>query len=248
MLTLSQISKSYSEDQHVLLPTDFTVKKGEFVSIIGPSGCGKSTLLDIIAGINKPANGTVHYNGEEITNKTGLIGYMPQSDVLFPWRTVMDNVILPLEIEGIGKEEARSQARGLFPKFGLAGFENHYPSMLSGGMRQRANFLRAYLNNKDLLLLDEPFGKLDAMTRLELQKWFIQICEDTGQTVIFITHDIDEAIFLSDRILILSPRPGRIIEEVSVEFTRPRTDDLFTSMKFASLKRRLLDLLHLKKT
>lgn len=248
MLTLSQISKSYSEDQHVLLPIDLTVKKGEFVSIIGPSGCGKSTLLDIIAGINKPTNGTVHYNGEEITNRTGLVGYMPQSDVLFPWRTVLDNVVLPLEIQGSGKEEARIQARGLFQKFGLAGYEDHYPFMLSGGMRQRANFLRAYLNNKELLLLDEPFGKLDAMTRLELQKWFIQICEETGQTVIFITHDMDEAIFLSDRIFILSPRPGRIIEEVSVEFTRPRTDDLFTSMKFASLKRRLLDVLYLKKT
>ncbi|MDR0140130.1 ABC transporter ATP-binding protein [Metabacillus idriensis] len=244
MLTLSQISKSYTEDQHVLLPTDLTVKKGEFVSIIGPSGCGKSTLLDIIAGINKPTNGTVHYNGEEITNKTGFVGYMPQSDVLFPWRTVLDNVILPLEMQGSGKEEARNQARGLFLKFGLAGYEDHYPFMLSGGMRQRANFLRAYLNNKELLLLDEPFGKLDAMTRLELQKWFIQICEETGQTVIFITHDMDEAIFLSDRIFILSQRPGRIIAEVSVEFTRPRTDDLFTSMKFASLKRRLLDLLH----
>ncbi|MCM3597904.1 ABC transporter ATP-binding protein [Metabacillus idriensis] len=248
MLSLSRISKSYTEDQHVLLPTDLNVKKGEFVSIIGPSGCGKSTLLDIIAGINKPTNGTVHYNGEEITNRTGLVGYMPQSDVLFPWRTVLDNVILPLEIQGSGKEEARNQARGLFPKFGLEGYEDHYPFMLSGGMRQRANFLRAYLNNKELLLLDEPFGKLDAMTRLELQKWFIQICEETGQTVIFITHDMDEAIFLSDRIFILSPRPGRIIEEVSVEFTRPRTDDLFTNMKFASLKRRLLDVLYLKKT
>ncbi|MGM0922213.1 MAG: ABC transporter ATP-binding protein [Bacillota bacterium] len=248
MLTLSQISKSYSGDQHVLMPTDLNVKKGEFVSIIGPSGCGKSTLLDIIAGINKPTKGRVKYNGEDITNKTGLVGYMPQSDVLFPWRTVLDNVILPLEIQGAGRDEARNQARGLFPKFGLAGYEDHYPFMLSGGMRQRANFLRAYLNNKDLLLLDEPFGKLDAMTRLELQKWFIQICEETDQTVIFITHDMDEAIFLSDRIFILSPRPGCIIEEVDVEFTRPRKENLITSSEFALLKRRLLDVLHLKQT
>ncbi|PLR65962.1 ABC transporter ATP-binding protein [Bacillus sp. UMB0893] len=244
MLILSQLSKTYSDNLKVVLPTDLTVRKGEFVSIIGPSGCGKSTLLDIIAGINKPSGGSVHYNGEDITNKTGLVGYMPQSDVLFPWRTVLDNVILPLEVQGNGKADAREKARGLFLKFGLAGFEDHYPFMLSGGMRQRANFLRAFLNNKELLLLDEPFGKLDAMTRLELQKWFIRICEETEQTVVFITHDIDEAIFLSDKIYIFSPRPGRIIEVVNVEFSRPRSDELFTSSEFALLKRNLLDVLH----
>lgn len=244
MLTLSKISKYYSDNLQVVLPTDLTVRKGEFVSIVGPSGCGKSTLLDIIAGINKPSGGSVHYNGEDITNKTGLVSYMPQSDVLFPWRTVLDNVILPLEVQGSGKAEAREKARVLFPKFGLAGFEDHYPFMLSGGMRQRANFLRAYLNSKELLLLDEPFGKLDAMTRLELQKWFIRICEETEQTVVFITHDIDEAIFLSDKIYIFSPRPGHVIKEVHVELSRPRSDELFTTSEFAILKRELLDVLH----
>ncbi|MEM5017252.1 ABC transporter ATP-binding protein [Metabacillus indicus] len=246
MLTLKGVSKTYSVDQPVLLPSDLIVEKGEFVSIIGPSGCGKSTLLDIIAGVNKPSGGIIHYKGKDITNQTGHAGYMPQSDVLFPWRTILDNVILPLELQGTGKEKARAEALSFFSQFGLEGFEQHYPSMLSGGMRQRANFLRAYLSGKELLLLDEPFGKLDAMTRHKLQKWFIRICEASGKTVLFITHDMDEAIFLSDRIAVFSPRPGRIIEHIDIPFGRPRTDQLFASAEFVSIKQKLLDLLHSK--
>ncbi|MGX1192428.1 ABC transporter ATP-binding protein [Metabacillus sp. SLBN-84] len=244
MLTLKGAGKTYPGNQTVLLPSDLIVEKGEFVSIIGPSGCGKSTLLDIIAGVNSPSVGSVHYRGKDITNQTGHAGYMPQSDVLFPWRTILENVILPLELQGTGKDKARAEALSLFPQFGLEGFEHHYPSMLSGGMRQRANFLRAFLSGRDLLLLDEPFGKLDAMTRLDLQKWFIRICETSGKTALFITHDMDEAIYLSDRIAVFSPRPGRIIEQIPVPFGRPRTEHILTSPEFLSMKQKLLNLLH----
>lgn len=220
-----------------------TVNDGEFVSIIGPSGCGKSTLLDIVSGLTKPDRGKVLLESTNIVGERGHFAYMPQKDVLFPWRTILDNVIVPLEVDHVNKHQARKEAEELLPIFGLEEFRDRYPNELSGGMRQRASFLRTYLCKKRLLLLDEPFGKLDALTRLKMQKWLIGIWDQFKQSVLLITHDIDEAIFLSDRIYVLSPRPGRIVTEMSVGLKRPRAEKVTTSEKFMSIKAELLDML-----
>ncbi|MFY4775316.1 ABC transporter ATP-binding protein [Metabacillus sp. RGM 3146] len=246
MLKVEELSKTFHNQKDPLLTLDnisLTIEKGEFISILGPSGCGKSTLLDIIAGIKKPSKGRVMYGGREIIGEIGYSAYMPQSDVLLPWRTVLENAALPLEIKGESKKQAKKQAIPLFKTFGLKGFENHYPFMLSGGMRQRASFLRTLLNKKDLLLLDEPFGKLDAITRLELQQWLMDICSSLKLTVLFITHDIDEAIFLSDRVYIMSARPGKVMKELTVPFSRPRSVEITGEAEFAELKRDMIKIL-----
>lgn len=243
MLQVQGVSKFYKGKQgtlDVLNQVHLLIDKGEFVTIIGPSGCGKSTLLNIISGLELPTSGSIFLKGENITGQTGHVAWMPQKDVLFPWRTVLDNVILPLELRGISKKEAKNKALPLFPQFGLEGFHNHYPLMLSGGMRQRANFLRTFLSDKSLILLDEPFAKLDALTRAELQKWLLSICEERDLTVLLITHDIDEAIFLSDRIYIMSHRPGEIVKEVEVAIPRPRSPEQFSTSTWLSLKEQLI--------
>lgn len=218
-------------------------ERSEFVSLIGPSGCGKSTLFNIIAGLSEPTSGEVRFDGARPLNRLGLSAYMPQKDLLLPWRTVLDNVVLGLEIQGADRETARAQALERLPSFGLSGFADVYPSALSGGMRQRAAFLRTLLLGQDLLLLDEPFGALDALTRAEMQEWLLGIWEATRPTVLFITHDVDEALLLSDRVYVLGPRPARVRESLRVEFPRPRHLDLVTSPEFATLKARLLALL-----
>jgi len=247
MIQVQGISKTYKEKQgtlDVLNQIDLRIESGEFVSIIGPSGCGKSTLLNIISGLELPSSGSVYLQGENIIGQTGHVALMPQKDVLFPWRTVLDNVILPLELRGISKKEAKKQALPLFPQFGLEGFQSHYPFMLSGGMRQRANFLRTFLSDKSLILLDEPFAKLDALTRAELQKWLLSICEKRNLTVLLITHDIDEAIFLSDRIYVMSHRPGKIVQEVNVTISRPRSPEQFSTSDWLTLKKQLIEKLY----
>ncbi|MRX74084.1 ATP-binding cassette domain-containing protein [Bacillus lacus] len=247
MLRLQNISKVYegaAEEVIALESVDAEVAQGEFISIIGPSGCGKSTLLDIISGVQLPTGGTLSYQGEDIAGKVGVAAYMPQSDVLFPWRTIINNVILPLELSGIPKKEAMERAGELLEKFGLAGFKDSYPFMLSGGMRQRANFLRTYLTGKKLLLLDEPFGRLDAITRMELQEWLLHICSAEKLTVLLITHDVDEAIFMSDRIYALSKRPGKVVANRQVMADRPRDRQFFLTREFLHLKEELL--MHLK--
>lgn len=198
----SKIFRKDNKDFYALKDTSLQIKEGSFVSIIGPSGCGKSTLFNIIAGLIKPSTGEVLLDGKDIVGKNGYVGYMLQKDLLLPWRTIMHNVILGLEIKGISKKEAISQAAPLLERYGLGGFENHYPDELSGGMRQRAALLRTLLYDQDIILLDEPFGALDAQTRLLMQEWLLQIWVDFKKTILFITHDIDEAIFLSDDIYI----------------------------------------------
>lgn len=219
------------------------VGKGEFVSLIGPSGSGKSTLLDLAAGLSVPDEGDILLEGRSILGQKGLVSYMPQKDVLFPWRTILDNVIVPLEVRGVSKQQARQQALELLPIFGLEKFADSYPDMLSGGMKQRASFLRTYLGHKELMLLDEPFGKLDALTRMEMQAWLLQIWQTYRHSVLLVTHDIDEAILLSDRIYVLSARPGEIIGEVTVNLPRPRDPRMSVDPAFTSLKMELLDLL-----
>ena len=229
------------------LPTleqvDLTAQEGEFVTLIGPSGCGKSTLFNILSGLEPADAGQVLLDGREVTGQAGLFAYMPQRDLLLPWRNVLDNVILGAEIAGRNLAEARAEARALLPLFGLEGFERNYPATLSGGMRQRAALLRTFLCHRAVLLLDEPFGALDALTRAGMQEWLLAVWQQLGQTVLFITHDVDEAVFLSDRVYVLTRRPARVCLELPIALSRPRHRSLVTSPAFIALKRRLLEAL-----
>ncbi|HEM62506.1 MAG TPA: ABC transporter ATP-binding protein, partial [Chloroflexi bacterium] len=211
-----------------------------FVVVIGPSGCGKSTLLNIVCGLLQPDSGEILLDGRPIADRTGLLGYMLQKDLLLPWRRVLDNVILGPEISGESREEARQEARELVPLFGLEGFEQSYPAALSGGMRQRAALLRTFLSRKNVMLLDEPFGALDALTRRQLQQWLLDVWSRFGQTIIFVTHDVEEAIYLADRVYVMTPRPGRIGLELDIPLGRPRRRELVTSSQFGELKGELL--------
>jgi ABC-type nitrate/sulfonate/bicarbonate transport system ATPase subunit len=219
------------------------VTPGKFVSLIGQSGCGKSTLFNILAGLLSPSSGRVLLDGEDITGRAGLVSYMLQKDLLLPWRTVLDNVVFGLEIQGMDRREAREVAAPLMERYGLGKFKLHYPSSLSGGMRQRAALLRTLLCNNDVILLDEPFAALDAQTRFKMQEWLLTLWKDFDRTVLFVTHDVDEAVFLSDEICVLSPRPGRIADRFEVPLPRPRDRSVVTSPEFVSIKQRCLDLL-----
>src|SRR5947207_9741551 len=191
-----------------LAPITLTIPQGRFVSLIGPSGCGKSTIFNIIAGLIEPSAGRVLIDGVDATGTIGRVGYMLQKDLLLPWRTVVDNTILGMEIQGVPLAQARARALPLLSRYGLAGFEHLYPSALSGGMRQRAALLRTLLFDTDLILLDEPFGALDAQTKLQMQEWLMQLWGDFGKTVLFVTHDVEEAIYLSDEVHVMATRPG----------------------------------------
>jgi ABC-type nitrate/sulfonate/bicarbonate transport system ATPase subunit len=226
-----------------LTGVDLEVAAGSFVSVIGPSGCGKSTLFNILAGLLEPSAGTVELDGAVVRGAglLGQVGYMPQRDLLMPWRTILDNTILGLEAHGVAKAEARERAQVLFDEFGLSGFEHNHPRDLSGGMRQRAALLRTILPGRDLVLLDEPFGALDSLTRARMQQWLTGICAEHRITVVLITHDVDEAVFLSDRVYVLSPRPGRVTLALDVDLPRPRAYEQVTSAAFVAAKQRLLD-------
>jgi ABC-type nitrate/sulfonate/bicarbonate transport system ATPase subunit len=247
MLEVKNVTKVFYSDKHedltALEDVSLFVAEGEFVSIIGPSGCGKSTLLEMIAGLSKPTKGEIYLNGQSIVGRKGNVAYMPQKDVLFPWRTIIENVIVPFEIQGVKRAKAKEEALNLLPIFGLDKFADYYPDKLSGGMRQRANFLRTLLFRKDVMLLDEPFGKLDALTKMQMHEWLLKILEQLNQTVLLVTHDIEEAILLSDRIYVFSSRPGKVKGEVAVSLNRPRTQEIITSSMFIEIKKHLLDLL-----
>lgn len=202
----------------VLADLSFGVHEGEFVSLLGPSGCGKSTILNVLAGLITPEGGTVRVDGEVLTGASQHFAYMPQEDLLLPWKTILDNVCLYGAIHG-AKKEAAEKARPLFEVFGLAGYEDAYPDALSGGMRQRAAFLRTAMCQADILLLDEPFGALDVITRGDMQDWLQNMRSQLGKTTLLVTHDIDEAIYLSDRILVLNGRPASIREEITIAET-----------------------------
>jgi ABC-type nitrate/sulfonate/bicarbonate transport system ATPase subunit len=214
-----------------------------FISIIGPSGCGKSTLFNIISGLMEATEGDILVDGKSVSGMSGIVGYMLQKDLLLPWRTIVDNVILGMELKGVSKKEAEKIAIPFLGKYGLEGFEYSYPSQLSGGMRQRAALLRTILYDRDIILLDEPFGALDAQTRSFMQEWLLDLWDDFQKTILFITHDIDEAIYLSDEVYIMSARPGRIKEHIVIDIPRPRKPTIVTSSAFISYKERALSLL-----
>ena len=244
-LTIENLSKTYrgsggGANVTALKDVGIEIGEGEFVSIVGPSGCGKSTLFNIIAGLVKPSSGKVLLDGDQPDDLLGRVGYMPQRDMLMPWRTVLDNTTLGLELNGVRKKEAHKQALAEFERFGLAGFEKHWPAKLSGGMKQRAALLRTFLAGRDLMLLDEPFGALDALTRAQMQEWLLDVWNEDRKTILFVTSDVTEAIYLSDRVYVMSGRPGRVSLCVDVKIPRPRKSEVTMSPEFMVLKQKLL--------
>ena len=221
-----------------------SVQPGEFVCLLGPSGCGKSTLLGALAGHLQPSSGSIQVDAQALKGPHPERGLVFQHHTLFPWRKVIDNVAFGLKMKGIPRAERHKRALELLELVGLAGFEHHYPSQLSGGMQQRVEIARVLINYPRVMLMDEPFGALDAQTRSMMQQLLLEVWERIKTTIIFITHDIDEALYLADRILVMSARPGRIIEQVDVAFARPRQIELLTSDDFIRLKRYCLELLH----
>lgn len=240
-VTFHYSSKDNTSLDSILEGISFGVDDGEFVSIIGASGSGKSTIFRLITGLEQPVNGDILLNGKKMEDRLGKVGYMPQQDLLMPWRTVMDNAVLPLEIKGMKKEEAKSHVRKLLDDFGLKGVENALPSELSGGMRQRVSFLRTILSGSNILLLDEPFSALDAITRLTMQEWLLDQWKKWKKTILFITHDVDEALFLSDRIFVIKQKPNTFIEEVKVPLGRPRSVRDLSKMDIVELKEQLIE-------
>jgi ABC-type nitrate/sulfonate/bicarbonate transport system ATPase subunit len=245
VLAVEGASATFVEQRHrlqVLQNVSLTLARNEFVSIVGPSGSGKTTLLDIVSGLIEPDAGAVLLDGAATTapGRLGQSAYMHQRDLLLPWRSALDNAALGLEVQGTRKSTARAAARERFPAFGLAGFEDHYPAQLSGGMRQRVAFLRTMLTGQSLLLLDEPFGALDALTRAISQAWLQALLAENPRSVLLVTHDDEEAIFLSDRILVLSERPGTIRYVETIDVPRPRPRDFLTAPAFGIMRARLL--------
>jgi ABC-type nitrate/sulfonate/bicarbonate transport system ATPase subunit len=244
-LEIENIVSTYEEGGRRLTALDglsVTVGEAEFVALVGPSGSGKSTLLDIVAGLITQDSGTVRLNGVPTTaeQRLGQSAYMQQRDLLLPWRTTTGNAALGLEASGWSRANAEQRAAAELWRFGLDGFGNVYPAQLSGGMRQRAAFLRTILPNKELLLFDEPFGALDALTRAELQVWLAGLWEQERSSVLLVTHDVEEAIFLADRVIVLTPRPGRVAFELTVSLPRPRTRVMIASSEFIGDRATLL--------
>ena len=244
-LEIRDLNQSFAKDDGsrlvVLDNISFDVRDKEFVCILGSSGCGKTTLLRLIAGLDEAQSGSIDLDGTEIRGTSPKVGMVFQEYSLFPWRTVIDNIAFGLEMQGIAKDERYRIAERYLNLVNLAQFRDSYPSELSGGMRQRVAVVRALALDPVLLLMDEPFGALDAQTRNMLQKELLDIWEATRKTVIFITHSVDEAVYLADRIIVLTPRPGRICRMVPIDLPRPRDR---TSMVFAQVRREVLDLIN----
>lgn len=238
ILQAEHISKSYGEKQ-VLQDINIHLKEGELVCLLGVSGVGKTTLFNVLSGLTPPDSGRVLLEQEDVTGTSGNLSYMLQKDLLLPHKTVLDNVALPLILKGMKKKEAREQAGSYFSQFGLEGTEKKYPVQLSGGMRQRAALLRTYMCGDKVALLDEPFSALDTLTRTAIQEWYLSVMEEIHLSTLFITHDIDEAILLSDRIYIMSGNPAVISAELVIEEPKPRDGEFLLSDTFLEYKRRI---------
>jgi len=240
---VSKVFRDGRKPLDTLAAIDLFVNAGEFVTVIGPSGCGKSTLFNIVAGVDQPTSGIVAIDGDAQGERAGKSGYMPQQPLLLPWRTVEENIMLGLDVRRLPRKKAEREAYELLKRFGLADFAHHYPATLSGGMRQRVALLRTVLFNSSFLLLDEPFGALDALTRLSLQMWLLDLWQTFHSSVLFITHDVREAILLSDRIYVLSARPARVLRVVEVDLPRPRRSEQLALEQAVRLEQELTTLL-----
>ena len=233
------ITKAY-DGRTIIQDVSLHLEQGELVCLLGVSGAGKTTLFHSLSGLERPERGQVFLSGEEITGRPGRISYMLQRDLLLPHKKILDNVALPLVIQGEKPRLAREKARGYFRQFGLEGTQDKYPAQLSGGMRQRAALLRTFLGSRGVVLLDEPFSALDALTKREIHQWYMEMMDQLKLTTLFITHDIDEAILLSDRVYILSGHPGTITAEWPIDAPRPRGLEFSLSDAFLGYKRRIL--------
>jgi NitT/TauT family transport system ATP-binding protein len=240
LLSLRKVTRRYGA-LTALAGIDLDLRAQQLTAVVGPSGCGKSTLLELVAGLQEPDEGVVDVLGATAAGgRRQASAYMPQRDLLLPWRDALANAALALECQGVPRAQARRRAAPLFERFGLTEFEHVRPAALSGGMRQRVAFLRTLLQGRPVLLLDEPFGALDAITRADLREWLAAALADEPRTVLLVTHDVEEAVFLADRIVVLSPRPGRVVGEFDVDLPRPRS---VTGTAFAELKGRALEAL-----
>lgn len=244
VLKINHVSKSFEEEQ-IIKDISIELKEGEIVSLLGVSGGGKTTLFNIIAGLSMPDKGNVLLEGEDITGKPGKVSYMLQKDLLLPYRTILDNVALPLIVRGMKKKEAREKAAGFFEEFGLEGTEKKYPAQISGGMKQRAALLRTYLFSEKVALLDEPFSALDMLTKAKVHEWYLDVMEKIKLSTLFVTHDIDEAVLLSDRIYLLTGKPGTITKEIVIREPKPRRNDFNLTEAFLNYKREII--FHLEK-
>nr|WP_317283175.1 ABC transporter ATP-binding protein [uncultured Sellimonas sp.] len=238
-LVVSNVTKSF-DGEKIIDDISIEIHGNELVSLLGVSGGGKTTLFNVISGLIKPDKGQIFLDGEDITGKPGKVSYMLQKDLLLPYRTVEDNVALPLVIAGMKKKKAREKVKSYFAEFGLEGTQKKYPGQLSGGMRQRAALLRTYMFSDKTALLDEPFSALDTLTKSAMHKWYLNIMEQIRLSTMFITHDIDEAVLLSDRIYILGGKPGKIIDEIRIKEQKPRRTDFNLTEEFLQYKKRIL--------
>jgi ABC-type nitrate/sulfonate/bicarbonate transport system ATPase subunit len=243
-VTLNRVSRAYAAKRRsvsALEDVDLELREREVVAVVGPSGCGKSTLLELVAGLQEPDSGMVAVAGRRTAaERRRACSYMPQRDLLLPWRDALGNAALALECQGVARKEARRRAEPLFERFGLSEFERSDPADLSGGMRQRVAFLRTLLPGRPVLLLDEPFGALDSITRAGMQEWLAETLDAEPRTVLLVTHDVEEALFLADRVAVLSPRPGRVVAEIGVDLARPRSR---TSAELVALRESAMEIL-----
>lgn len=240
LLEARNISVSF-DDNKILDNVSLSLNRGELVSILGASGSGKTTLFNVIAGLVMPSCGSVYFKDMDITGSSGHFSYMLQKDLLMPYKTIMDNVTIPLILKGISKREACKQAEPYFDEFGLNGTQNKYPAQLSGGMRQRAALLRTYMFSGEIALLDEPFSALDTLTKSNMHKWYMNIIEQINLSTLFITHDIDEAILLSDRIYILGGTPAMVTHEIIISPSDVRNSNLMLSENFLNYKKTIIN-------
>ncbi len=239
VLSIEKVSKSF-EGELILKDVSMELREGELVSILGVSGSGKTTLFNLISGLIQPDEGKIILEEEDVTGRTGKVSYMLQKDLLLPHKTILDNAALPLVLKGMSKKDAREKASMLIEEFGLAGTEKKYPAQLSGGMRQRVALLRTYLFSEKVALLDEPFSALDMLTKQSMHSWYLDVMQKIKLSTIFVTHDIDEAITLSDRIYLITGKPGTITKEIIIDVPHPRPKDFNLTTEFLSYKKEIV--------
>ena len=247
MLEFNNVSFKYSNaNENIINNLSFKINQGDFVSIIGSSGCGKSTIFRLITSLEKPLSGNISIKEENIKDLKSPIGYMPQKDLLLPWRTILENVCLPLEIQGISKTKSKKDSEELLTRFNLYDYKDKFPKDLSGGMKQRISFIRTLLTGSEILLLDEPFSALDAITRLSLQEWILEQWKKYKKTILFITHDVDEAMFLSNKIFVVNENPITKLKKIDINLEYPRNRKMLETQEFLNLKDNLIEELRQK--